>query len=98
MTRHYYAFQYRYGALTTTDCGCHPGARSKACGDVHVFDSLAERNDWVRQGSPYTSEPGFREILSSKAAHSHYFGAGWEVEPGIWAFVDQYQRDAREGR
>ena len=57
--RKYYGFSHRYGQETCDSSGY-------SIGNIMIFSSRKERDEWVDDGPAYSSEPGFREELSSR--------------------------------
>jgi hypothetical protein len=54
--RHYYGFEAAYG-LNTTD------SHGERLGNFVSFPSASERDAWVADGNPYSTQPAAREAI-----------------------------------
>ena len=70
MMRHYYAFEYKDGINTTQQF------RDKywIAGKLVKFDTKAERDQWVSQGTPYRGDH-FRKAVTTRRLPK-----GWSVK------------------
>lgn len=66
MSRKYYAIEWNYGRAVNSD-----GSRA---GSVREFASKAERDAWCEDGPAYTTDAGFREMLTAKDVKVDSYG------------------------
>lgn len=55
MSRQFYAIAWTYGVASDSN--------GNRCCDVLVFESKVSRDEWVNQGPPFRSDPGYRECI-----------------------------------
>jgi hypothetical protein len=60
-TKHYHAATYPFGA------GMHDSRTMRVIRTIVRFDSAAERDAWVTEGTACQSQGGYREALAARA-------------------------------
>lgn len=79
MSRHFYGFDNTYGVGTTN-------SEYERIGQLHVFDSKKERDDWENEESglgnfhreSLTSEEARHEMCRDYYVRQHFADEGWE--------------------
>ena len=74
MKRKYYGFAHTYGQGACDRYG-------ESIGDIMIFGAKSDRDAWVESGPAYSTEPGFREKLSSRKIKWEY---GEVLPRGKW--------------
>jgi len=60
-TKHHYAASHPFGS------GMHESRTLRVIRTILRFDSAAERDAWVAEGTPYQSQGGYREALTARS-------------------------------
>ena len=74
-----YAFEYRDGKNTTTGIPHRQTGRLSIAGNLEVFNSKIDRDNWINDGYP----SGRRISTNKKDAKSKFF-AGWSVDDYLY--------------